>query len=224
MSEQNNELVLASTSPRRHDLVSRLGVGFKVIPPVASEDMEPGEEPRALVERLALAKAQSVAGSQQAGLVVGADSVVVLDGDVLGKPAHAAQAREMLRRLRGRRHEVVTGVTVVDSADGRAQTASQVSGVTMRQYSDDEIEAYVASGEPKDKAAAYGVQDRVFHPASSVEGCYTNVMGLPLCLTVDMLRNAGYALDPALEVQVPEECGPCPLRDAAHPVGEGKSL
>ncbi len=224
MSEQPNELVLASTSPRRHDLVSGLGVGFRIVPPVASEDMEPGEEPRALVERLALAKARSVAASKPDGLVVGADSVVVQDGDVLGKPAHAAQAREMLGRLRGRRHEVVTGVTVVDPVDGRAQTASQVSGVTMRPYSDDEIEAYVASGEPMDKAAAYGVQDRVFHPASSVEGCYTNVMGLPLCLTVDLLRDAGYALDPARRVRVPEECDPCPLRDVIRPVGEGRSL
>ena len=150
--------------------------------------------------------------------------MVVVDGEVLGKPADAAQAREMLGRLRGRRHEVVTGVGVVDPADDRAQTASQVSGVTMRQYSADEMEAYVASGEPMDKAAAYGVQDRVFRPASSVQGCYTNVMGIPLCLTVDLLRDAGYALDPARRVRVPGECDPCPLRDMARPVGEGRLL
>ena len=204
--------------------MSGLGVTLKVVPHAVLEDMEPGEEPRVLVERLALAKARSVAGSQPSGLVVGADSVVVVDGEVLGKPADAAQAREMLGRLRGRRHEVVTGVAVVDPADDRAQTASQVSGVTMRQYSADEMEAYVASGEPMDKAAAYGVQDRVFRPASSVEGCYTNVMGIPLCLTVDLLRDAGYALDPARRVRVPGECDPCPLRDMARPVGEGRLL
>ena len=195
--------------------MSGLGIGFRVLPPSVSEDMHTHETPKEMVERLALAKARSVSHTLSSGLVIGADSVVVLDGRVLGKPADAAEAREMLRSLRGKEHQVMTGVAVVDTADGHARTASQVSVVVMREYSDEEIEAYVASGEPMDKAGAYAVQDRVFRPAARLEGCYTNVMGLPLCLLIDLLKNTGLDFDPQDRVRVPDECSRCPLKGAA---------
>ena len=205
-------IVLASTSPRRKELMSGLGLQFRTIAPDASEEMVEGESPREMVERLALAKATSVASSGDQGLTVGADSVVVLDGRVLGKPADADEAREMLNALRGREHQVMTGVAVVDGPVGRVWVASKVSGVTMREYSHSEVEEYVASGEPLDKAGAYAVQDRNFHPGARVEGCYANVMGLPLCLLLEMLKEAGYTLGPGAALVVPEECFECPVR------------
>ena len=206
------ELVLASTSPRRRELLSCLGINFRVVPPSTLENMKPNETPKEMVERLALSKALSVARSLAGGLVVGADSVVVLDGRVLGKPINSAQAREMLRSLRSREHQVMTGVALVDADDQGAHVTSESSLVTMRDYSDDQLEAYVASGEPMDKAGAYAVQDRVFRPAEQLEGCYTNVMGLPLCSLVDMLQDAGLEVGPGQCTQVTKGCSQCPLK------------
>ena len=215
------KLVLVSTSPRRRELLSHLGIEFRVVSPSVSENMLDGESPQEMVERLALSKARSVAHSLSGSFVVGADSVVVMGGRVLGKPADAAEARKMLRSLRGKEHQVVTGVAVVpvpalgNAADCQVATASQVSVVTMREFSDEEIEAYVASGEPMDKAGAYAVQDRAFRPASRLEGCYANVMGLPLCLLVDLLKDAGLEFEPEARIRVPEGCSKCPLDKAS---------
>ena len=219
---QGADLVLASTSPRRRELLGRLGLGFRVVPHSASENMHTHQTPQQLVEDLALAKAQSVAGSLPRALVVGADSVVVLDGRVFGKPANPAEAREMLKSLRGREHQVMTGVSVVEAAAGQAHTASQASTVTMREYTDEEIEAYVSSGEPMDKAGAYAVQDKSFRPAAHLDGCYTNVVGLPLCLVSNLLKDAGLDFGPEASIQVPEECAECPLKLTAERVEEGK--
>ena len=205
-------IVLASTSPRRRELLSGLGLQFRTVAPQASEEMVEGESPEEMVERLALAKAMSVASSADQGLIVGADSIVVLDGRVLGKPADADEAREMLNALRGREHRVMTGVAVVDGPLGKVWVASQVSGVAMRDYSDTEVEDYIASGEPMDKAGAYAVQDRDFRPGIVAEGCYANVMGLPICLLMELLKEAGYAVEPNVAAGVPEECSECPLR------------
>ncbi|MCE2463557.1 MAG: septum formation protein Maf [Dehalococcoidia bacterium] len=207
------ELVLASTSPRRRELLSCLGIDFRVVPPSTLETMLPDETPREMVERLALSKAMSVAQSLSGGLVIGADSVVVLDGRVLGKPVNSAQAREMLRSLRSREHRVMTGLALVDTANQDTRVASESSLVTMRDYSDNQLEAYVASGEPMDKAGAYAVQDRVFRPAEQLEGCYTNVMGLPLCSLVNMIRDAGLEVRSGQYKQVTRECTQCPLKD-----------
>ena len=203
------KLVLASTSPRRRELLSRLGLEVEVAPPSVSETVQAGEGPNEMVKRLALSKARSVAGSLERGLVVGADSVVVLDGRILGKPADPEQAREMLRSLRGREHRVVTGVAVADASGSQVHVSSQVSTVTMRQYSDDEVDSYVASGEPMDKAGAYAIQDPAFRPAQRLEGCYTNVVGLPACLLVELLKEAGLGFDHG--VQVPDGCSRCSL-------------
>ena len=199
-------LVLASTSPRRNELLSLLDLEFQVVPPSASEEPGSHEKPEKLVERLALAKARSVAESTRTGLVVGGDSVVVLDGRVMGKPGDAAEAWEMLRSLRASQHVVISGVAVVNAEDGSSRVDSRTTTVVMRDYSDAEIEAYVASGEPMDKAGAYAVQDETFHPAARVEGCYANVMGLPLCTLVELLKDSGSDTVPP---RVPEICANC---------------
>ena len=211
---QCGELVLASSSPRRRELMAGLGIGFRAVAPSVSEDLREGEPAEATVERLALLKAKSVAGSLSSGLVIGADSVVVMDGRILGKPRDVDEATEMLTNLRGREHLVATGVAMVDALQGKEVTSSQVSVVTMREYSSAEMEAYMASGEPMDKAGAYAVQDRVFRPAARWEGCYPNVIGLPLCLLVDLLKTLGCDIWPGTEVSVPEGCWPCPLKAA----------
>ncbi len=197
--------VLASTSPRRRELMKRMGAAFDSASPSVNEDALPGESPRRMVERLALAKAWSVYGDSGARVIIGADSVVALDGRVLGKPGTLDEARSMLTALRGREHDVYTGVAVVGST-GEA-VSSRRSRVVMREYSDEELETYVLSGEPMDKAGGYAIQDQGFHPASLVEGCYNNVMGLPTCLLADMLVKAGMS---ANTVERPPECAHCP--------------
>ena len=173
----------------------------------------PGDDVRNMVERLALAKARSVARSLDSGAVVGADTMVVLDGVPLGKPADEAEARRMLLDLRGREHQVVTGVAVVDAAGHGEATGSQTSEVFIREYSDGEIEDYLASGGPLDKAGAYGVQDQTFHPADRVEGCYPNVVGLPLCLLAGLLREVGLEMAPEVLIRVTNNCSPCLLKN-----------
>ena len=198
--------VLASTSPRRRELMRRMGIAFDVASPSVNEDALPGESPSHLVERLALAKAQSIYGDQGDRVVIGADSVVALDGRILGKPSTSDEARSMLTALRGREHYVYTGVAVV-GPNGEA-VSSKRSRVVMREYSDAELENYVLSGEPMDKAGGYAIQDRDFRPASLMEGCYNNVMGLPTCLLADMLVKAGL---PPHTVARPPECANCPV-------------
>ena len=208
-------LVLASTSPRRRELLAGLGTKFEVEASGEAEEIEPTESPEDLVKRLALSKATTVARSRGSGsgLVLGADTTVVLDSRILGKPDNDVAAREMLKSLRGKDHQVITGVAIVNISGKPATTATKVSTVTMREYSDLEIESYVDSGAPMDKAGAYGVQDSAFQPAASVDGCYTNVMGLPLCLVLDMLQDSGYKFSQESQIEVPNECWPCPLKD-----------
>ena len=199
-------VVLGSTSPRRRELMGRMNVSFEVAAPFADEDPLPGEGPQQLVERLALAKARSVFSDRRDAMAIGADSVVVLGDRILGKPGSSEEARSMLTALRGREHHVYTGVAVV-SPSGEA-VSSLRSRVMIREYSDEELEAYVLSGEPMDKAGAYAIQDQDFHPASLLEGCYNNVMGLPTCLLADMLMKAGLPPD---AVERPPECANCPV-------------
>ena len=205
-----NTVILASASPRRQEILERAGLYLSVVPAEIAEAMADGA-PHAWAEGLALAKARSVASLSGSGLVLGADTIVV-DGDaILGKPQDGDDARATLRRLRGRQHRVITGVAVVDAASGRTLTVSQESRVSMRRYTDGELEAYVASGKAEDKAGAYGIQDVEFRPVARVEGCYLNVMGLPLCLAVSLLRQGGAALE---HVVPPQECPDCPLWEA----------
>jgi septum formation protein len=157
------------------------------------ERLQPGPLAPA-VARLAEAKARAVAASRPEGLVLGADTIVVVDGDALGKPADALEARLMLARLRGRAHDVLTGVALVAGPGGAVSSATEVTRVVMARYPDDVIEAYVASGSPMDKAGAYAIQELGGTLVDAVIGSYTNVIGLPLGVTARLLRAAGVRL------------------------------
>ncbi|MBM3946415.1 MAG: septum formation protein Maf [SAR202 cluster bacterium] len=206
-------LILASASPRRRDLLQVLGVPFTVAPSSVDEShADDGDDgPEAYVAGLALAKAMDVAsGCPGDGLVIGADTTVALDGMRLGKPASPAEARGMLVALRGRTHEVFTGLAVMDGRTGRHSVTVERSRVAMRDYSDRELEAYVASGGPFDKAGGYAIQDSTFRPALRVEGCVFNVVGLPLCRLPRILDQFGLS-SPASLVFGDGECRICSL-------------
>jgi len=187
-------LVLASASPRRRELLAQAGFTFTVAPASIPEDLRPGENPLAYVTRLAREKAQSVYGRIGSGdeskVVLGADTTVVApNGEVLGKPADAADAARMLRLLSGATHEVMTGVAVV-SASG-IEIAAEVTHVSVVTLSDEEIAAYIATGEPMDKAGAYAIQGYAARWIPRIHGCYFNVVGLPLALVCGMLEGVG---------------------------------
>ena len=204
-------LVLASGSPRRRELLAALVPSAdQVVPGDSETPPRRGESPEEFVTRLSLAKANAVAQHASEAIVIGADTAVVIDNQVLGKPTGPEDAAGMLRRLRGRTHRVVTGVTVLDGGDGH--TACKSTEVRMRSYSDKEIAAYVASGEPFDKAGGYAVQDESFRPAESVNGCYLSVVGLPLCEVVTLLAEIGAPTEITPGWRPPAECQDCPLR------------
>lgn len=188
-------LILASGSPRRRELLGRLGRPFIIEVSDVDETPRPGESPQELAARLALAKARAVTARHGEGLVIGADTVVARDGLLLGKPSDAAEAAWMLRTLRGGPHLVVTGLAVVRAADGAYRTAIVPATVYMRPYGDDEIAAYVASGEPMDKAGAYGAQGDGGRLIERVEGPFLTVVGLPLDELLPLLRELGLESD-----------------------------
>lgn len=187
---------LASRSPRRVQLLQQVGLECVVRPSSIDEErVGAGQSnPRSRVEQLALAKARDAAGKLSEGLVVGADTVVVCQGEILGKPGSAPEATEMLRLLNGRTHEVISGVAVVQAPGGREEVASELTRVTFRELAPEEIAAYVASGEPLDKAGGYGIQGRGALLVSRIEGCYFNVVGLPLVCLAELLRDFGMIL------------------------------
>jgi septum formation protein len=185
-------LVLASRSPRRFDLLTSLGFEFDVVP--AGEDAEKGvthEDPHALPEVAARRKCEEVAAKRPESIVVAADTVVILDGAILNKPSDDEQARLFLSRLSARNHTVVTGVVVMRLSDGVDLAASEQTRVTFRELSDNEISAYIATGEGRDKAGSYAVQGFGAGLVRSIEGCYYNVVGLPVALLCDLLRKIG---------------------------------
>ncbi len=190
-----SQLILASSSPRRRELIATLGIPFTVMKPDVDESQHPAEPPLAYVKRLSILKADTIAGRTPAA-VLAADTIVVLGsdttgaGEILGKPADATEARHMLRRLRGRAHQVCTAFTL---RRGAAQITRVVrTTVHMRYYTDDEIEAYIATGDPFDKAGGYAIQHEGFHPVAHIEGCYENVVGLPLCAVQHALLEIGH--------------------------------
>ena len=209
----SRRMILASTSPRRRDLVRAFNPPPEHLAPSVDEALpQHGESPEHYVLRISAAKAASVASKIKGALVLGADTAVVLDSEILGKPNGAQHAIQMLAGLRGRAHRVVTGVTVLDSGTGRRACAAMSTDVTMRSYSDSEVASYVASGEPFDKAGAYGVQDEAFDPAHSLEGCYLNVVGLPVCRVVSLLEELGASPRLKSGWSPPDGCLDCPLR------------
>ena len=202
-------LILASASPRRRALLAALGLPFAVVPSGADESGEDADAAR-LARTLALRKARAVASRRREAVVVGADTIVALGARRLGKPRDAAEAVATLEALRGRAHEVVTGVAVV--LGGREASRSERAKVTMRDYGDGEIARFVASGGPFDKAGGYAVQDERFRPAAAVEGCRCAVIGLPLGLLRAMLREAAGIATPPPRL---DGCGGCEDRTRA---------
>ena len=199
-------LVLASGSPRRRDLLTQAGLDFEVIPSTVDEDRITRARPVALARALARAKARDVAASHPDATVLAADTIVVHRGTVLGKPRDAADARAILGRLRGRRHRVITGVCLI--APGAPLRVTHVtSGVVMRPYGSQEVEAWIARGGPFDRAGAYAIQDADFQPVASFEGCYCNVVGLPLWVTLQLLAAAG--IRPSRPAAMPGACDVC---------------
>jgi MAF protein len=185
-------LVLASNSPRRRELLALGGWMFSVEVADVDETRFLDEAPGDYVRRLAEAKVRAIMPRAHEGhIIIGADTAVIIDGDVLGKPASAKEAHEMLTRLRGCTHQVYTGIAVLGVRDGNLLTDVIVTDVPMRNYSDDEIATYIASGDPLDKAGAYGIQNPGFQPVAHMEGCYASVMGLPLCSLTFLLHQVG---------------------------------
>lgn len=191
-------IILASTSPRRRELLASLRIPFDVVPSEASEDTPDGWSPDRIVESLALRKAEAVyhkfAGSGQDGVVVGSDTVVVLDSEVLGKPVDDEDAARMLGRLQGRTHQVYTGVACLDLSSGTSLIRHSATWVKMKPLSLEAINAYVRSGEPADKAGAYGIQGLGATIVESIEGDYFTVVGLPLSMLSDMLSEMGIGI------------------------------
>ncbi len=181
-------LVLGSASPRRRRILDGLALEFTVDPPDADETASDDETAVEHVRRLSWLKAATVAGRRERGTVIAADTVVVLDGEMLGKPADPAEAVETLLRLRGRWHEVLTGVTVMRCSDGASAGAVERTEVLVRFLAEDEIADYVAAGEPLDKAGSYAIQDCGAALVEQVRGCFYNVVGLPVVRLCDVLK------------------------------------
>jgi septum formation protein len=188
-------LILASQSPRRRELLRRIRAEFEVVPSDVDETLAAGVIGDA-VAGLALRKARAVASRVGAGVVLAADTVVVIDGMVLGKPEGPEEARRMLVRLRAREHEVITGVAVVEATSSRAASTTAVSRVLMAAYSDATITSYVASGSPFDKAGGYAIQDLNGALVDGLVGSYTNVVGLPVDATRRLLEGFGVVSEP----------------------------
>jgi len=188
-------LVLASQSSRRRELLALLEIPFEAVAANIDETPYPGEAPESYARRLSREKAQAAASDISRNVIIVACDTTVADGDtILGKPLDAADAAAILRRLRGKTHTVITAVTLLNAATGQAVTQAAISPVTMRDYSDAEIDAYIQTGDPFDKAGAYAIQHMGFHPATGFAHCYANVMGLPLCHIARMLR--GFGVEP----------------------------
>jgi septum formation protein len=189
----NSTLILASASPRRRELLTQAGYRFEVQPSSIPEARRPGEDAIRFATRLAREKAEEIFArhtpSTTPVMVLGADTVVVCDGEIMGKPADGADATRMLLLLSGRTHQVVTGVAVVWDV-GSAEVAAEMTQVTMRTLSPEEVAAYVASGEPMDKAGAYAIQGYAGRWIPRISGCYFNVVGLPLALVTSLLEGA----------------------------------
>ncbi len=183
---RNPKLILASASPRRSELLRNAGVEFTVAPAHIPEIRQPGELPAAFVQRMAREKAEAVAEQFPSQFVLGADTEVIVDGEVLGKPANAEDAARMLRMLSGRMHVVTTGVALIGK--GVEDTRSETTEVTFAELTENEIRDYIASREPMDKAGAYGIQGIASRWVQRLDGCYFNVVGLPVPLVYRMLR------------------------------------
>lgn len=191
MMKTQTALVLASSSPRRRELLQTLGIPFTVQSSDVDETTAPGLSPREIVEELAVRKAQAVASTQAEGVVLGSDTIVVLDGRILGKPVDDADAFRTLSMLQGREHTVYSGVALIDAASGRVEVSHSLTQVRIRPLTQAEIEAYIATREPMDKAGSYAIQGLGATIVEGITGDYFTVVGLPLRLLASMLSRFG---------------------------------
>ena len=211
-STAKGSLILVSASQRRKSLVASFEPSVQVVAPSGHEgSRREGETPEQMVVRIALAKSRDLDVEVFADAFLSADTIVVLGEDVLGKPSTSSDATEMLKSLRGRTHRVVTGVVLVEEVSGRCSYRVNSSDVEIRMITDEEIEEYVVSGEPFDKAGGYAVQDPSFKPAVSVRGCYLNVVGLPMCDVVELIEEVGINVSLSTGWEPPKDCLDCPL-------------
>lgn len=185
------DIILASGSPRRKELLARLGLTFSVVPAQIEEDISSSQLPQELTQEIAFQKARYVSKRIKKGLIIGADTIVVLEDHLLGKPVNEEDAFNKLSLLNGKRHEVVTGLCVIDAASGDVQMEAEITRVYFRKITDTEIRGYIASGECMDKAGAYAIQGRGAIFVDRIEGCYYNVVGLPLTRLYLMLQKRG---------------------------------
>jgi septum formation protein len=195
MSSFPTPLILASRSPRRKKLLHQIGLRFRIIPSGADETFQKGISPAQNARRVALRKARDVAGRLKKGIVIGADTIVVLNRHILGKPVSLKDAKRMLRLLSGKKHCVYTGIALVDVRSRQEWSAVERTFVKFRKLSSEEIDRYAASGSPMDKAGAYGIQDdygAVF--VEEVNGCFNNVVGFPLARFSLLLESALFSL------------------------------
>ena len=192
----DTNIILASASPRRRELLEQIGLSFQIIPSLVEEKELPGESPDAHVVRLSLEKASEVAARDQttARWIIGSDTIVLCDNRILGKPTDAIQATSMLRLLSGREHRVLSGFAVIDKESGQQRAEAVSTKVKFRQLTDEEIARYIATGEPMDKAGAYAIQGLGVCFVAGIEGSYTNVVGLPLCRLTLALKELGVPL------------------------------
>ena len=184
---QNFRLILASGSPRRRELLTQMGYSFEIQVPDVDENVD--GHVRDVVAILSRRKAEAVAATRAEGVVIASDTLVSLDGAALGKPRDAADAHRMLAALSGRTHEVFTGVTIIDAASGRSETRAVRTGVRFRELSESEIDQYIATGEPMDKAGAYAIQGGAHGFVEGFDGSYENVIGFPVDDIREMLKD-----------------------------------
>jgi len=196
--KKEKALLLASQSPRRRELLSYTGLGFDVVSADVDERILPAEEPADYVLRLAEAKARacsqpspSALSLKERGLIIGSDTAVVDAGEILGKPRGMREAEMMLRQLRGRTHQVYTAIAVYDPESNKVFSELCISDVPMREYSDVEMDTYIQTGDPMDKAGGYAIQHPELQPVESFRGCFASVMGLPLCHLTRSLKKMG---------------------------------
>jgi septum formation protein len=189
--DPKSPLVLASNSPRRSDLIKQLGLPFEVIGTSVDEEYRPYESPRDHVQRLALEKAESVAHLRPRQWIISADTIVLLNGEVLGKPRDQADARRMLKTLSGRKHRVMTAFCILNKSLGICSLRLVETDVTIKHLSSQEVDAYLSTGEPMDKAGAYGAQGIGSFLIREIRGSYTNVVGLPTCELAEELIRLG---------------------------------
>jgi nucleoside triphosphate pyrophosphatase len=185
------KIILASASPRRKELLEKIGLKFEVEPSDYAEDMRPGLSLDELARAISLEKARAVAGRHKNAIVIAADTFIVFRGKIMGKPGTEAEARRMLMRLRGKPHSVITGFTILDTDSDKVLTKSVATVVHIKNLTPEEVDAYVKSGEPLDKAGAYAIQGLGSVIVERIEGDYFNVIGLPLCALSEGLKEFG---------------------------------